>query len=115
MKRLIFIMILGITLLSLNSCGGVYSIASGKADVAEISFVDEDVYGISVIVDDNSYQLKTVKDKAYRRDRKIRKTVENTISLAPGQHQIIVTNEEGIRIYEYKIFISANEHKIIKL
>lgn len=115
MKKLIFIVTLGIVFICLNSCGGVYSIASGKADVAEISFVDDSAYDISVTVDNDSYQVKTVKDKVYRRDKKIKKTAENTISITPGKHKILVQNANGVKIYEYNIFVSANEHKVIRL
>lgn len=114
MKKLIIIASLGL-LLCLNSCGGVYSIASGKADVAEISFVDDKSYSVSVLVDDNTYLVNTVKEKAYRRDKKITKTAENTISVKPGKHKVVVKNSIGEKIYEYNIFVSANEHKVIRL
>ena len=115
MKKLIIIASLGLLLLCLNSCGGVYSIASGKADVAEISFVDDKSYSVSVLVDDNTYLVNTVKEKVYRRDKKIKKTAENTISVKPGKHKVVVKNSIGEKIYEYNIFVSVNEHKVIRL
>lgn len=115
MKKLIIIASLGFVLLCLNSCGGVYSISSGKADVAEISFVDDNSYRISVVLDDDAYQVNTVKEKVYRRDKKIKKTAENTILVKPGKHKVVVKDVNGVKIYEYNIFISANEHKVIRL
>ena len=101
--------------LMLCSCGvGSYSVISGKADEGMVSFVSESKTPITVTVDDSSYDIYTVKTKAWRKDRDIRKTVQNTIVMTPGTHQIVV-KVNGSEVYAKKVFISAQEHKIIEL
>lgn len=114
MKK-ILIAITAAVLLCLTSCGGVYSVSGGKADAAEISFVANNTTDIIVTIDQNDYQLQTVKEKVYRRDKNIKKTANNSITLSPGQHKVIVTNKQGMKIYEHTVFISANQHKVIRL
>ena len=99
----------------LTGCGvGTYSIQSGIEDASYISFTDELRYPISVIIDGNTYLLETVKLKAYKSGRDIRKTAENTIKLTPGQHTVSVLMN-GNEIYAHKLFISNGETKIIEL
>ena len=46
--------------------------------------------------------------------KKIKKTAQNTIYVSPGQHTVVV--KKGNReVYNKKIFISTQEHKIIEL
>lgn len=114
MKRLI-ITLLGALLLC--SCGvGSYSVSSGKADEAMLSFVSPDKTPITVSIDNGafSYDIETVKTKAWQKNRNIKKTAQNTICLSPGQHDISVT-AEGKEICHKKVFISAQEHKVIEL
>ncbi len=103
-------------LLMLSSCGvGNYSLSSGKPDDAYVSFVSAKSIEVSVSVDANNvYSVKTVKDKAWTTDRKIKETAKNTIILTPGQHSIVVT-KDGQQIYSKKIFVSAQDHKVIEL
>ena len=110
----VFIAIVSLFLLS--SCGvGTYSLSSGKADKAELSFVDAESYSIDVKVDKtNEYNVSTVKEKAYKSGRNIKYTALNTISLAPGKHQIEV-RVNGNVVYSQLIFVSTGEHKIIEL
>ena len=99
----------------LVSCGvGSYSISSGKADEGMISFVSESKTPITVTIDDDSYNVYTVKTKAWRKDRNIKKTAQNTIFLTPGQHNVIV-NMNGKEVCNKKVFISTQEHRIIEL
>lgn len=112
MKKII-ISIIGA--LMLVSCGvGSYSISSGKADEGMISFVSESKTPITVTIDDDSYNVYTVKTKAWRKDRNIKKTAQNTIFLTPGQHNVIV-NMNGKEVCNKKVFISTQEHRIIEL
>jgi hypothetical protein len=112
MKRILFILIF---IAILSGCGtGSYSISSGKADVAAILFTDLKAYPITVIVDEGSYVLSTVKYKPQKKDRNFKKTTANTLKLKPGQHKIEVLNN-GKSIYSKTVFISANETKIIEL
>lgn len=112
MKKMI-IAILGA--LMLTSCGvGSYSVSSGKADEGMISFVSEAKTPVTVTIDNNSFDVYTVKTKAWRKDRNIKKTAQNTIFLAPGQHNVVVSMN-GKEVCNKKVFISAQEHKVIEL
>ena len=99
----------------LTSCGvGTYSVQSGVEDAAFISFTDEEKQEIVVSVDNNTYNIETVKQKAYKSGRNIKQTALNTIKLTPGQHTISVTLG-GEQVYSHKVFLSAGETKIIEL
>lgn len=101
--------------LFLTGCGvGSYSLSSGRADEATVSFTDTENYNIVVSVDDDTYNVQTVKTKSYKADRKIKQTSENTIRIATGQHRISV-KADGKEIYAKNIFVSAGEHRIIEL
>lgn len=107
-----------VILLSLifTGCGvGTYSLSSGKADKAMLSFVDSSSYNIDVTIDSSSaYKLLTIKDKAYKSNRNIKKTALNAIELSTGKHFIEVV-AGGEKLYSKWIFVSAGEHKIIEL
>jgi hypothetical protein len=112
MKKSILIATL---LLFLTGCGvGTYSIQTGVEDAAYISFTTDSVLDIVVKVDDSKYDVSTVKQKAYKRDRDIKQTANNTIKLTPGTHQISVQFNDS-EIYNRKVFLSAGETKIIEL
>lgn len=112
MKKII-IALVGALLLA--SCGvGSYSVSSGKADESMLSFVGNDKTAITVIVDNDSYDVYTVKAKAWQKDRNIKKTAQNTIFIAPGQHNVVV-KMNGVEVFQKKIFVSAQEHKVIEL
>ena len=112
MKRIVIALI---GALLLTSCGvGSYSISSGKADEGMISFVSESQTPILVSIDGSNYDVYTVKAKAWRKDRNIKKTAKNTIIVSPGQHSVVVTIG-GKEVYNKKVFISAQEHKVVEL
>lgn len=112
MKKIIIALI---GALMLTSCGvGSYSVSSGKADEGMISFVSDAKTPITVMIDNNSYDVYTVKTKAWRKDRNIKKTAQNTIFLTPGQHNVVVTMN-GKEVCNKKVFISTQEHKVIEL
>lgn len=99
----------------LSSCGvGSYSVSSGKADEAMVSFVSPQEAAISVAIDGENYNIVSVKADAWKKDRNIKKTAKNTIYIAPGQHEVMV-QIEGKEVCHKKIFVSAQEHKIIEL
>ena len=113
MKKFI---IMAITSLALSSCGvGTYSLSSGKADKAEISFVDQSSYNVTLKVDNSStYSTSTIKEKAYKSGCNIKKSALNSIELSVGKHFIEVF-VGGKLVYAKWIFVSAGEHKIIEL
>ena len=101
--------------LFLAGCGvGTYSIQSGVENAAYLSFTDDVKQEIVVKVDDKTYNVETVKVKAYKSDRNIKQTAMNTIKLAPGQHEVTVMIN-GKDVYNHKVFISTGETKIIEL
>ena len=101
--------------LLLTSCGvGIYSTQSGKEDTAYISFVDDKSQTIIVKIDDTEYCVQTVKQKAYKSDRNIKKLALNSIKITPGEHQVkVICN--GSQVFNKKVFLSTAETKIIKL
>ena len=115
MKKSVFVILLGVIAWAMTACGGVYSVSGGKPDQCEISFVTMKAQPITVNIDETDYQVSTVKQKTYRRDREFKKKALNTIFIKPGQHKVIVYDETGNKIYEHTVFISANEHKVIQL
>ena len=112
MKRLILFTVFTMIL---TGCGvGAYSVQSGVEDAAFISFTDDVKQDIAVTVDDQTYVLKTVKQKAYKSGRNIKQTALNTIKIGPGQHQVKVVMN-GMDVFSKKLFVSTGEHKIIEL
>ena len=99
----------------LTGCGvGNYSVQSGIENASYISFTDAVKQDITVTVDDQTYVLKTVKQKAYKSGRNIKQTALNTIKTTPGQHEVkVVLN--GKEVFGKKLFLSTGEHKILEL
>lgn len=109
-----FLIIAAFTLF-LTGCGvGTYSVQSGVEDAAYISFTDDVKQEIIVIVDGQSYALETVKQKAYKSGRNIKKTALNTIKTTVGQHEVKVMAGEN-QLFGKKLFLSNGEHKILEL
>ena len=112
MKKFVFIAALSVFL---TGCGvGTYSVQSGVEDAAYISFTDDVKQEIVVNVDSKTYNVYTVKNKAYKSDRNIKQTTKNTIKLTPGQHNVSVVLD-GNEVYSRKVFLSTGETKIIEL
>lgn len=112
MKKFVFIAALSVFL---TGCGvGTYSVQSGVEDAAYISFTDDVKQEIVVNVDSKTYNVYTVKNKAYKSDRNIKQTTKNTIKLTPGQHNVSVMLD-GNEVYSRKVFLSTGETKIIEL
>lgn len=112
MKKILFFL-LGSLLLT--SCGvGNYSVSSGREDKSELSFTFSRKADITVMVDSDTYYIQTVKDKAYKTNRNIKKTSQNTIILNPGAHDVKVV-KDGEEVFSKKLFLSNAEHKVIEL
>lgn len=115
MKRIVFAVVAAMAMM-LTACSyGVYSVSSGMADEGYVCFVDNSSYAITVVVDGESYQTKTVKQaKDYKARRNIKATSRNKIALAPGNHEVKVVCG-GREVYSHTLFVSATETKMVKL
>ena len=112
MKKLVFLMALSVFL---TGCGvGAYSVQSGLEDAAYIIFTDDVQQEIVVSVDGKTYDVNTVKHKAYKSDRNIKQTVKNAIKLTPGKHNVSVMLD-GTKVYSHIVLLSTGETKIIGL
>ncbi|MGN1211040.1 MAG: hypothetical protein ACI4TM_05095 [Candidatus Cryptobacteroides sp.] len=112
MKKILYTLIAS---LLLTGCGvGSYSVSSGKADEGTISFTATRAADITVTIDGNSYNIMSIKDSAYKPDRRIKQTARNTIIVSPGSHDVKV-EMNGKTVFSKKLFISASEHKIVEL
>ena len=112
MKKL---MVMAAFTMLMTGCGvGNHSVQSGMEDAAFISFTDDTKQDITVSVDEQSYDIKTVKQKAYKSGRNIKQTVLNTIKTGPGQHEVKVVMN-ATEVFNKKLFLSTGEHKIIEL
>jgi len=113
MKKILLVSIFAILL---SSCGtGSYSVSSGKSDEALLSFAATEENDIKVSIDNGDpYSIKTVKEVAYKKKRQIKQTALNSITISPGTHTLKVEMGEN-EVLNTTIFISASEHRIIKL
>lgn len=97
------------------SCGtGVYSVSSGKADVATLSFTALEKNILAVEIDGQFFSVESVKAKPYKSGRNIKQTAANSIKVQAGQHTVRVIRM-GHEIYNKKLVLSASEHRIIEL
>lgn len=114
MKKIIFA--LAAALLTLASCGvGNVSSNSGKADKAYLSFSANRARDIFVTVDGREYKTETIKVKGWSGNRNLKSIANNVITLEPGTHSVVVKDNSGKELTSQKVFISAQEHKIIGL
>lgn len=112
MKKFIFMAVLSVIL---SGCGvGTYSVKSGVEDAAYITFTSAEQHAITVAVDGKTYNINTVKKKAYKKDRDIEQTSMNTIKLTPGQHSVSVSLD-GNEVYTHRMFLSTGETRVIEL
>lgn len=94
---------------------GTYSFSSGREDKSAISFVSPKPMNLNVTLDGQTYKIKSAKQKEYKTDRKLQKTVNATINTMPGKHTLKVTSRDGRLLIEKQIFLSTNETKMIEL
>jgi hypothetical protein len=93
---------------------GNQTVASGMPDEGYIIFVADEERAVTADIDGTTYQLETIKEKKWRKNRDVKATAKGKISVSPGQHEVKVT-ENGKEIYSKKLFISASETKVVNL
>lgn len=108
----------GMTILSLllfMGCGvGTYTVSSGQATIANLCVVDDASYEISVLIDDNVYQTKTVKNNVIKKRRDIKQVSTASLKINPGTHKVVIL-KDGSEIYNGVIFVSVGENRLIEL
>lgn len=110
-----FITMMVLTALVLSGCRiGSQSVSSGRPDESYVCFFSPKKQDIQVNIDGETYSMQTIKDKEWRNDRNIKKTVKERITVAPGKHDITVFKGNEL-VLKKTIFISTNEYKIINL
>lgn len=110
MKRIILFSFIA---LLLSSCG-IYTHTSGIESKSALSFVDDKAYQIEVTIDGKTTTMTTVPERAWRKNRKIKRTAKNSVDLETGRHSLCV-KLNGVVLIEKELFLSAGEHKIIEL
>lgn len=115
MKKSVAILSAAIFMMLLSGCGvGSYSVASGQEDVARVSFTATAKYAVEVVVDEQTFQVETVRQKAYKPGMRIKQTALNSLKLIPGSHHLVVKRGDSV-LFDKKIFLSTGESKIIQL
>lgn len=114
MKKILII--LSAALVALTGCGmGNVSVSSGKADEAYLSFSAATHEAITVTVDGKDYQTETIKVQGWSNNKDLKDLSGSVIKLEPGTHEVLVKNKKGEQVYQKKIFVSAQEHKLVQL
>lgn len=115
--KLAVILLAGIFMASCKA--GSYSISTGLADQAAISLVSAKAMPLVLDVDGQRYEINSVAQKAWKKNRDIKKTALNTVTISTGRHSIkvyAIPQDAGeTLIYQHEIFVSVGEHKIIEL
>lgn len=111
--KLAVVLLVGFFLASCKT--GSYTVSTGLADKAAVSFVAAKAIPVVLEVDGERYQVKTVAQKAWKKNRDIRRTALNTVSISTGRHAVKVYDEAESLIYQREIFVSTGEHKVIEL
>lgn len=115
MRKIVITIVCAVSAFILSSCGvGSYTISSGVDDKANICFVDNHSYDITVTIDGKSFETKTVTDKEYKTRRNMKKTAQYALPVSTGTHTISVV-DDGKTVYSKKIVVSTGETKIIRL
>ncbi|MGI5847361.1 MAG: hypothetical protein ACOX5T_04980 [Candidatus Cryptobacteroides sp.] len=115
MKKVILILSAVIFMTLLSGCGvGSYSVASGREDVAKLSFTATEKYAVEVVVDEQAFLVETVRQKAYKPGMRIKQTALNSLKLTPGSHHVVVKRGDSV-LFEKNLFLSTGESKVIPL
>lgn len=101
--------------LLLCSCGvGTYSISGGKESVGFVCVSGEKRQDVTVVVDDRTYEVQSVKTKAHKSGRDIKKTARNSIRVPSGTHSVKVFLE-GRMILDKTVIVASGETKLLEL
>jgi len=114
MKRLIIALFVS---LLFTSCGvGTYSVAGGKSDDALVSVsVSQKITNpVLLEIDGAGYSTNAVFNSNFKKQRDIKKTARNAVTVASGKHEIKVLIN-GEVVFEKNVMLAPGEHRIIEL
>ncbi len=114
MKRIILATI-AVLALAVSSCGGSQSVASGVEDSAKLCATAVSSYPVTITVDGQDFNVKTIKVNPAKVDRNINATAANSVRISTGKHEVVVTSKDGRQLYKKTIFVSTGETKILEL
>ena len=115
MKKLLPILLVAVVALMATSC--ITLLAAALATVEEdgvIVFVDSSRHSIDVKVDEQHYDVETVRERDLDRKRNLKRAAENMIYVSPGYHQVHV-RYYGRTVFHESVRVRSDETKIIYL
>ena len=109
--------ILGAALAIATACGtaGPAATPAAKPQEAFLSFSAENSEGIVVTIDGKEYSTETINVQTLSSKRDLKSLAGNIVKLSPGSHEITVKNRKGEKVYQQRVSVQAQEHKVIKL
>lgn len=112
MKRILSILLVSVLL---AGCGvGTYSVSSGKPNQGYVCVIDDVRQDVVIKIDNQTYYVQSIKTKAYKSGRNIKKTALNSVPVTSGQHNVEVIIGNNV-VLSKKVFISSGETKILEL
>ena len=115
MKKLLPILLVAVVALMATSC--MTFLAAALSTVEEdgvIVFVDRTRYTVDVRVDDQRYEVQTVRERELDRRRNLKRAADNMIYVSPGYHQVQV-RDHGRTVFNESVRVRPDETKIIYL
>ena len=109
--------ILGAVLVIATACGAATSVGTtaSKPQEAFLTFSSQSAEGIVVTIDGKDYNTETINVQTLGTKRDLKGLTGNIVKLSPGTHEISVKNRKGEKVYQQRVSVQAQEHKVIKL
>ena len=115
MKKLLPILLVAVVALMATSCITLLAAAlSTFEEDGVIVFVDRTRYTVDVRVDDQRYEVQTVRERELDRRRNLKRAADNMIYVSPGYHQVHV-RDHGRTVFNESVRVRPDETKIIYL
>ncbi len=110
--------ILGAVLVIATACGAATTAVgttANKPQEAFLTFSSQSAEGIVVTIDGKDYNTETINVQTLGAKRDLKGLAGNIVKLSPGTHEISVKNRKGEKVYQQRVSVQAQEHKVIKL
>ena len=115
MKKVLPILLVAVVALMATSCLTLLAAAlATEAEDGVIVFVDSSRHSIDVRIDDNHYDVETVRERDLDRRQSLKRAADNMIYVSPGYHDVYV-RFHGKTIYNESVYVRSDETKIIYL